>query len=356
MLDELYTFSQAHHVNAQVSFSGGNPMLYPHFYELYQEAVDRGFLVAVLGNPMEERHIERLLTIKQPEFYQVSLEGLRDQNDYIRGTGHYRRVLDFLELLRRHGIYSMVMLTLTRANADEILALAEELRGRADLFTFNRLAMVGEGAELASLAPERFPPFLNEFLAAAQSNQHLSLKDNFFNLLLSEKKKPLTGGCTGFGCGAAFNFVSVLPDGEVHACRKFPSLIGNLFTQSLVDIYAGPLPKGTGPAAVAAWNFELRPACRGCLAVTHGFGLDVFTDRDPYCFKSGPGAGDCTQTLTRTCAPLRQPPADLPVPRKGLDLHPPLFRSLPCQPSSKRALPFLPRGFPWICATPAPSS
>ena len=75
VLDELYTFSQALHVNAQVSFSG--------------------------GNPMEERHIERLLTIKQPEFYQVSLEGLRDQNDYIRGAGHYRRVLDFLELLRR---------------------------------------------------------------------------------------------------------------------------------------------------------------------------------------------------------------------------------------------------------------
>ena len=30
------------------------------------------------------------------------------------------------------------------------------------------------------------------------------------------------GGCTGFGCGAAFNFMAVLPDGEVHACRKVP--------------------------------------------------------------------------------------------------------------------------------------
>jgi uncharacterized radical SAM superfamily Fe-S cluster-containing enzyme len=78
VLDKLYAFTQANHVCAQVSFSGGNPMLYPFFYEIYREAVDRGFLVAILGNPMEERYIERLLKIQKPEFYQVSLEGLRE--------------------------------------------------------------------------------------------------------------------------------------------------------------------------------------------------------------------------------------------------------------------------------------
>lgn len=285
VLDQLYVFSRTHHVDAQVSFSGGNPMLYPFFYELYQEAVDRGFLVAILGNPMEERYIERLVEIKRPEFYQVSLEGLQEHNDYIRGTGHYDRTLVFLDQLRNHGIYSMVMLTLTRANCGEVLALADELRGRTDLFTFNRLALVGEGAELASLEVERFPRFLEEFLAAAANNDCLSLKDNFFNLLLAEHKRPLTGGCTGFGCGAAFNFVSVLPDGEVHACRKFPSPIGNIYTQSLNDIYAGEPARTYRDGSSACLDCQLRPICRGCPAVTHGFGLDVFTNRDPYCFR-----------------------------------------------------------------------
>ena len=121
------------------------------FYQLYQEAVDRGFLVALLGNPMESRYIDRLLAIKRPEFYQVSLEGLREHNDYMRGSGHFDRVMAFLELLRSAGIFSMVMLTLTRANSPQVLALAEVLRARADLFTFNRLAMVGEGATLTSI-------------------------------------------------------------------------------------------------------------------------------------------------------------------------------------------------------------
>lgn len=284
VLDELYVFSEENHVQSQISFSGGNPMLYPFFYELYRQAVDRGFLVAILGNPMEEHHIERLLAIRRPEFYQVSLEGLSGHNDYIRGKGHFQRVLDFLQLLRKHRIYSMVMLTLTRANRHEVLFLAKELQGKVDTFTFNRLAMVGEGAELASLESDEFPQFLEEFLAASGSNKSLGLKDNFFNLLLNGHGQQLTGGCTGFGCGAAFNFVSVLPDGEVHACRKFPSLLGNIFTESLNDIYAGIQAEKYRTGSTACLDCKLRPVCRGCPAVAYGFGLDVFSARDPYCF------------------------------------------------------------------------
>ncbi len=286
VLDELYAFSQAHHVHAQVSFSGGNPMLYPHFYEVYHEAADRGFLTAILGNPMEEHYIERLVAIKHPEFYQVSLEGLLDHNDSIRGSGHYHRVLTFLQLLHKYRIYSMVMLTLTRDNRQEVLLLADELSGKVDLFTFNRLAMVGEGVQLASVDVEDFPQFLEEFVTAKETNDGLCLKDNFFNLTLHQHQRPLTGGCTGFGCGAAFNFVSVLPDGEVHACRKFPSLIGNIFNQSLESIYAGQQATKYRTGSTACFGCKLRPVCRGCPAVTYGFGLDVFTARDPYCFRS----------------------------------------------------------------------
>lgn len=285
VLDQVYEFSRVHHVHAQVSFSGGNPMLHPQFYELYREATDRGFLVALLGNPMQAHHIEHLLTIARPAFYQVSLEGLRPHNDYIRGEGHFDRTLRFLDLLRHFGIYSMVMLTLTRENCDQVLDLAELLRGRVDLFTFNRLAMVGEGAALASVEPERFASFLAAYLDAADGNPALGLKDNFFNLLLTERGRPLTGGCTGFGCGAAFNFVAVLPDGEVHACRKFPSPIGDLRTQSLFDIYHGEPARQYRAGSLACRDCDLRSVCRGCAAVTHGLGLNVHTALDPYCFR-----------------------------------------------------------------------
>jgi selenobiotic family peptide radical SAM maturase len=207
-----------------------------------------------------------------------------EHNDFIRGRGYFARVMEFLDLLREQEIYSMVMLTLTRGNMDQVLPLAEVLRGRADRFVFNRLAMVGEGTLLESAPIEEYRGFLEKYLAAARENPHLGLKDNLFNVLREEKGESLLGGCAGFGCGAAFNFVSLLPDGEVHACRKFPSLIGNIFQQSLAEIYDSPAARQYRAGCSACRDCRLRPACGGCLAVSHGFGLDVFTERDPYCF------------------------------------------------------------------------
>jgi selenobiotic family peptide radical SAM maturase len=125
VLDDLYDFCREHHVFGQVSFSGGNPMLYPHFDRLYSEAADRGFMTAVLGNPMPQSRIERILAVQKPEFYQISLEGLKAHNDFIRGSGHYDRVLDFLKILGELEVYRMVMLTLTRDNMDQVLKLAD---------------------------------------------------------------------------------------------------------------------------------------------------------------------------------------------------------------------------------------
>lgn len=284
VLDDLLAFCQSRHVRGQVSFSGGNPLLYPHFLELYRAAVDRGFTVAILGNATAKERLLPLLAIEKPAFYQVSLEGLPEHNDFIRGQGYFSRVMEFLDLLRELDIYSMVMLTLTRGNMAQVLPLAELLRDKVDRFVFNRLAMVGEGSLLESVPVAEYREFLENYLAAARENPGMGLKDNFFNVLRAEKGEDLLGGCAGFGCGAAFNFVSLLPDGEVHACRKFPSLIGNIFAQSLAEIYDSPAACQYRAGCRACRDCRLRPACGGCLAVSHGFGLDVFTQRDPYCF------------------------------------------------------------------------
>lgn len=284
VLDDLYDFCQANNVYGQVSFTGGNPFLHSEFFRLYQETVDRGFLTAILGNPVSRDQLEKLTSIRIPEFYQVSLEGLQHHNDHIRGEGHFNRTLGFLDRLREMGIYSMVMLTLTRANLEQVLPLAEFLRTRADLFTFNRLAMVGQGAALASVKPEDFGRFLSDYLEAARTNPVMSLKDNLFNILLNQQGQSLSGGCTGFGCGAAFNFLSLLPDGELHACRKLPSPIGNIFQDSLRNIYHKPMAECYRTGSTACSACAIRPVCGGCPAVRHGFGLDIHEDPDPYCF------------------------------------------------------------------------
>jgi selenobiotic family peptide radical SAM maturase len=284
ILDDLVEFCSVHKVHGQVTFTGGNPLLHPDFERLYQDAAERGFTTAILGNPTTRKQLERLIGIQPPAFYQVSLEGLQEHNDYMRGQGHFNKVLAFLELLQDLNIFSMVMLTLTRANIDQVLPLVEILNHKTDLFTFNRLSLVGEGANLTAVDISKYPGFLKTYIKAVRSNPCLGIKDNLLNILYHEQGHPLFGGCTGHGCGAAFNFITLLADGAVHACRKFPSPLGNILQNSLHEIYHSETAERYRDGAAECRDCSIRPVCRGCLAVAHSHNLDVFTRKDPYCF------------------------------------------------------------------------
>jgi radical SAM protein with 4Fe4S-binding SPASM domain len=110
------------------------------------------------------------------------------------------------------------------------------------------------------------------------------MKFNFFTADRALVMPGTLSGCTGYGCGAAFNFISVLSDGETHACRKFPSPIGNVFKQNLKEIYDSPQAERYRSGPEQCRTCDLWIVCRGCLASAFSEGLDVFKDRDPYCF------------------------------------------------------------------------
>lgn len=283
VLDDMRGFCGQRRVRGHICFTGGNPLMYTHFLEVYGAAADRGFSTSILGNPTPAETIQEVLNIQRPGYFQVSLEGLREQNDSIRGTGSFDRAMEFLGVLRELDVSSAVMLTLTADNVDQVLPLAELLRDRADYFTFNRLSPVGEGANLQVPGREEYAAFLEEYVEAAQSNPIMGFKDNLINCELHRREMEPFDGCTGFGCGAAFNFLAILPDGEAHACRKFPSPLGNILEQSIADVYDSALAEQYRKGTAACAGCELRPVCGGCLAAVSGHGLDIFTDRDPLC-------------------------------------------------------------------------
>ena len=280
---EFDGFCRDRNVRGQISLSGGNPLLYPHFFEVYARAAEAGFSLAILGNPTPREIMENIVAVVRPVYFQVSLEGLPEHNDAIRGRGHFDRTMEFLDVLRDLDIQAQVMLTLTRDNMDQVLPLAEMLEGRAWGLAFNRLSPVGRGAALAMPDPGRFQGFVADYCEAAERLAVLSFKDNMLNAHLARTNRPTFGGCTGFGCGAAFNFMALLPDGEVHACRKFPSLIGHADRTTLGEIYDGPEAARYRRRSRACLGCAVSAVCGGCAAVVSGLGLDPAVDRDPYC-------------------------------------------------------------------------
>jgi selenobiotic family peptide radical SAM maturase len=286
ILDDVRAFCRSRNVVKAVSFTGGNPFLYPHFFDLYSAASERGFSIGILGNPVDKEKLEQMVSIQKPTHFQVSLEGLQGQNDYIRGEGHFNRIMEFLTVLKELNIFSMVMLTLTKSNMQEIIPLADMLSGHADRFHFNRLSMVGEGANLILPEKDEYLAFIDSYEKASQRNPILGLKDNMLSILSYKKGLQPFGGCTTFGCGAAFNFLAMLSDGEVHACRKFPSPLGNIFKQSISEIYDSPQAQQYRAGCAECHTCRLHPVCGGCLAVAYSSGRNIFEKKDPFCFIS----------------------------------------------------------------------
>jgi len=305
-LDDLSRFCRDRGVKGNVCFTGGNPFLSPVFVELYTSAVQRGFSVDILGNPVPEEQLLPLLKIRKPGLFQISLEGMEKHNDSIRGTGSFKRGLHFLDLLRSLEVPSGVMLTLTDKNMGQVLKLGKLLRGRTGFLTLSRLSQVGEGARLAMPSKDKFDSFLSRYFKAARENPTLSLKDNLFNILLYRNNLPLFEGCVGFGCSPAFNTVAILSDGEVHACRKFPSLIGDINRRSLSQIYDSAIARRYRRGNCACAKCFIKPLCGGCMASIKSHGLDVFKDRDPYCFMEAPPASSSAR-VSRARARARTP-------------------------------------------------
>ncbi|WP_291318523.1 SPASM domain-containing protein, partial [Desulfonatronospira sp.] len=143
-----------------------------------------------------------------------------------------------------------------------------------------------EGASLLMPSYAGYESFLREYIRATRDNPVLGLKDNLINSIRDENGHKPFGGCTGFGCGAGFNFATLLSDGELHACRKFPSPLGNIFQDGLIKAYESEAGQRYRAGSAACRGCRLLPACGGCQAVIYSLGLDPHKDRDPYCFYS----------------------------------------------------------------------
>jgi len=284
VLGDYRRFCARHRVNPHVSLTGGDPLCYPHFWEIYEALAAQGIPVSILGNPIPPATIRRLLENAAPLYYQVSLEGLAAHNDAVRGVGHFHEVKKFLAAAKDIGLCTHVMLTLTRDNLDQVIPLGEALQGLTRRLTFNRLSRTGEGRALILPTKSEYIDFLKRYLSARRENSVLGIKDNLINIIRHHYGRRLFPGCTGVGCGAAFSFVALLPDGQVHACRKFDSPIGDIRKDSFKTIYRSDRAKSYRMGSAACRACPLRRSCGGCLAVTRSEGLDPLAARDPHCF------------------------------------------------------------------------
>ena len=83
--------------------------------------------------------------------------------------------------------------------------------------------------------------------------------------------------------------MTILPTGDVYACRRMESKIGNVFSQSLYELYTGQeldAYRQYGNFEKCA-KCELLRFCRGCPAVSYGYTGNMPSIRGPSTNESG---------------------------------------------------------------------
>lgn len=277
--------------------TGGDPILHPDFWRLLELFQEHEIPFTILGNPFHlDDAVCRELKRLGCERYQLSLDGLQPMHDWFRKPGSYVCTLEKLACLKRAGIRSAIMTTVSKTNCEDIPALIDEVvRAGADVFAFSRY--VPSGGELDTrLTPQAYRRLLAacdaKFKAyeAAGCSTYFCKKDHLWTLYeyeTGEFRLPedrLSGLIYG-GCNCGNAHLTILPTGEVYACRRVAeSRVGNVFTDRLADIWLTDMEAYREYDRFSKCSrCRLLAFCRGCPAVARGTNGSFYA-ADPQCW------------------------------------------------------------------------
>ncbi|MBR1624425.1 MAG: radical SAM/SPASM domain protein, ACGX system [Clostridia bacterium] len=276
--------------------TGGDPLLHPQFWNLLEKIKNKGWRIAILGNPF---HITSENAAKMYSFgvrkYQLSLDGLKETHDKIRMPGSYDETIAKVKVLQNAGIQVACMATVSKWNCREIPALIDEVvKARFDIFAFARYCPSYNDRNVCC-SPQEYRRLLAEcdkkFSFYKDSGTYFSLKDHLWTLYLYEQGRfdPNAYPNDDYvydGCNCGNAHFTILSDGSCYACRRMESKVGNALTDDLYDLFTG---KKMDEYRVYE-KFEkcvkcpLLRFCRGCPAVAYGYSGGNMYAPDPECW------------------------------------------------------------------------
>lgn len=276
--------------------TGGDPILHRNFWDLLALLKERNIPFAILGNPF---HLDETTCRKLASFgcerYQLSLDGLRETHDSIRKPGSFDTTIKKIPLIRAAGMGCAIMTTVSARNIAEIPDLVSAVvESKADVFAFSRYCPTSAEKE-NSIAPGDYRRLLESLWAKFDEYKDretsFNLKDHLWTLFLHEKgifdiPDGLSEDVIYDGCNCGNCHITILPSGDVYACRRMESKVGNAFHERLDDIFTGE-----GMDFFRQYDkfekcskCELLRFCRGCPAVAFGSTGNMYAP-DPQCWK-----------------------------------------------------------------------
>lgn len=254
--------------------TGGDPILHPDFWRLLGLLKVKAIPFAILGNPFHlNDEVCRKLKDHGCQKYQLSIDGMREIHDWFRKPGSFDITMGKNGCLKRAGIRAVVMTTVSGTNIKQIPDIIDMVV-----------------ALLLSVCDKKF----KEYKAAGcetyfNKKYHLwtlyEYENGEFKIPEDAEEGMIYGGCNCGNC-----HMTILPTGDVYACRRVQnSKVANVYQDRLADVWVCQVEKYREYDKFKKCSkCELKAWCRGCPAVASGAHGD-FYDADPQCWKEVPG-------------------------------------------------------------------
>lgn len=278
--------------------TGGDPILHKDFWKLLELMKRFDIHFTVLGNPF---HLNDEVCFKLKEYgcekYQLSLDGMRETHDWFRKPGSFDITLEKISCIKRAGIRSVIMTTVSEVNIDEIPDIIDTVVAhKADVFAFARYCPTSEEKDIG-IEPLRYRKLLEtcdrKFKEYEDSGceTYFNKKDHLWTLYEYETggfKIPQNAeeGMIYGGCNCGNCHLTIIPTGDIFACRRVEnSKVGNVFEERIADVWVSRMEDYREYTKFEKCaGCELLAWCRGCPAVASGK-TDDFYSKDPQCWK-----------------------------------------------------------------------
>ena len=282
----------------KISLSGGEPLLRKDFFKLLEEIHNNREMFSSVGvmsngSTINDRVAKRLKDLGVSGV-QISIDGLEGNNDKIRGKGNFRKAMNGVKKLVDNELPVGVSMTIHKGNVNDVEGLTSLCDSTGvKSFGVSRLVPIGRGKDTRMLEPLETKKFYEKIMELKgkwkDKGVYLSTHCSDSLWFLEDKNHET------HGCSAGYDSFSILPNGDVVPCRRFPVKVGNVLEKSLIDIWytSDFLWKLRNKGNISACkNCEFFKKCfGGARCVAYGYFQNPFAP-DPQCwrlFNSLPG-------------------------------------------------------------------
>lgn len=218
-----------------IAFSGGEPTIYPHLFEIFEKHNDVAFMMYTNGTLIDEEMADRMLEVGNIS-PAISLEGSKKLTDERRGSGTYDKIIAAMDRLQKRNILFGVSVTVTRNNIDELFSNDDFIdsiieKGASYVWSFHYVP-VGKDPDLSLMITPEQRAMLAERIPELRSQKPIFIAD-FWN------DGTFTGGCIAGGR----HYFHINSKGDVEPCAFAHFATDNIKQKSLKEVLQNPLFK-----------------------------------------------------------------------------------------------------------------